>query len=94
MQTASMSVSDKMASLVGKLQENIYEEIDGPTYSNGLQARLVISSLDPEFQGKVKAELQLIDPAGFPVHYSEPNESLYGKWVAMCEGMKYLLTVE
>lgn len=93
MQTASMTVSDEMADLVGNLKKDIYEEIDGPTYPNGLQARLVISSMDPEFQGKVKAELQLIDPAGFPVHYSEPNQSLRGKWVAMCEGEKYLLTV-
>lgn len=93
MLTAALEVEQRHQDLLGQQQGEIYHEIDGPIFSDGIQARIVISNLDPEHLGKARAELQLVAQDGFTIYYSEPKDQLTGKWSAHCDGEKYLLTI-
>lgn len=94
MSMQSLQVRDDIASLIGKRHSDVYQEIDAPCFSEGLTPRLVISSVDPEFEGRVMAELQLINSDGFAVFYSEPRDTLPAQWVANFEGKSFTLSLK
>lgn len=94
MHDQSVTIRKDIVSLVGNRNADIYQEVDGTRYSDGITPRLVISSIDPEFEGRVMAEMQLIDSDGFTVFYSEPRDTLPEKWVAQFDGKSYSLTIE
>ena len=75
-----ISLSADVIRLVGQQLPDVYYEFSGEALSNDIHPRLVLSSIDPEFKGRVMAEIQLIDQNGFPFFYSEPRSQLPEQW--------------